>query len=98
MYKENMWKIYENVAEYDIQLFKDYYKLNDMIKSDARFCMKGKRKQLKRTKQRTLGDCRWSYWFNFLLVLFDFYGKRQSLVKVTSLREGGDTRGCPLER
>jgi hypothetical protein len=48
--EENMWETYENVAEHDKSLLKDYYVKNPTVEKDGRFGNKKlkKRKTLRR--------------------------------------------------
>jgi len=51
--EDNTWETYENVAEYDMELLKDYYARNRTVESDGRFCKQKGTKKLIRKKVRT---------------------------------------------
>jgi hypothetical protein len=46
--EENAWETYENVAEHDQGLLKDYYARNPTVEKDGRFVGKGKKKIVKK--------------------------------------------------
>jgi hypothetical protein len=43
-----MWETYENVAEHNKELLKDYYARNPTVEKDGRFVGKGKKKIVKK--------------------------------------------------
>jgi hypothetical protein len=45
---DNMWETYENVAEHNKELLKDYYARNPTVEKDGRFVGKAKKKIVKK--------------------------------------------------
>jgi len=46
--EENMWETYENVAEHDMGLLKDYYERNLAMERDGRFGVKETKKLIRK--------------------------------------------------
>jgi hypothetical protein len=52
-HEENTWETYENIAEHNMELLKEYYARNLDMARDERFGQKIKGKENKRKKKRT---------------------------------------------